>query len=141
MLKNRICNLILILLMAITVTGCGEYITDPTESAEKYVKKLIKEENYNLEVTGSALKYYGNLDKAKELYESEVENKSSIQDYCVINVTLVSEDGEESDYAVDCIKYNDKWRAMGAHSDYEESGGETNSAEELLPKFEIDGEN
>ena len=74
------------------------------------------------------------------MYGSEVDNKNSIEDYCVVNVKLMTSTGDEKKYIVDCIKYNGKWKAMGVHSDYKESEDSSNSTIDNLPKINLDGE-
>ena len=132
--KNGITVLIGLIVVAIIVIAVVAVIQSttslsthkPTNAAKNYVKSLLK--------------YHGDLDKAKELYGSEVDNKNSIEDYCVVNVKLMTSTGDEKKYIVDCIKYNGKWKAMGVHSDYKESENSSNSAIDNLPKINLDGE-
>ena len=82
----------------------------------------------------------GDVNKAMELFGIVVVNKNSLDDYCVVNVKLMTSTGDEKKYIVDCIKYNGKWKAMGVHSDYKESEDSSNSAIDNLPKINLDGE-
>ena len=146
--KNGITVLIGLIVVAIIVIAVVAVIQSttslsthkPTNAAKNYVKSLLKEMDYDLVVKGAEVKYHGDLDKAKELYGSEVDNKNSIEDYCVVNVKLMTSTGDEKKYVVDCIKYNSKWKAMGVHSDYKESEDSSNSAIDNLPKINLDGE-
>lgn len=138
-------GLIVVAIIAIAVVAVIQSATSlsahkPTNAAKNYVKQLLSEMDYDLVVKGAEVKYHGDLDKAKELYGSEVDNKNSIEDYCVVNVKLMTSTGDEKKYVVDCIKYNSKWKAMGVHSDYKESESSNNDAIDNLPKINLDGE-
>lgn len=146
--KNEITILIGLIVAAIIVIAVVAVIQSatslsthkPTNAAKNYVKSLLREMDYDLVVKGAQVKYHGDIDKAKELYGSEVDNKNSIEDYCVVNVKLMTSTGDEKKYVVDCIKYNGKWKSMGVHSDYKESEDSSNSAIDNLPKINLDGE-
>lgn len=138
-------GLIIVVIIVIIIVAAIQSTTSlsnykPTNAAENYVKSLLRDMDYDLVVKGAEVKYHGDLDKAKELYGSEVDNKNSIEDYCVVNVKLMTSAGDEKKYVVDCIKYNSKWKAMGVHSDYKESEDSSSSVIDNLPKINLDGE-